>query len=601
MQSQLLIDGNAVNDPAEVINIKNKITNRLINFNMGMGSNDARKFDALHLDLEPQGLAAWATPVAKRALLTDLLNAYLDIRAHLDTAGFTAMPIYADIPFFFDKLPVDGGSVDWADATDRDNWFAAVNAVLDGVSIMTFSKDNATALEVATAYERGAIPDNARIAIQPKIGPTHLWLNVTEFNVALHELEGDLPSTECTDIENYAFWRHAHATTGAGIYYHHRGTWMRTYSFLPDGSAIALGAIDVVGNPVKEDEAISFFQEYHVRRLYGEYNDRPTTEAAVVAFWNTKLHNACIQSQLLLTGTAVNSPAFITSLKDNLTDNLVAFNNALGADEPSKFDGVHLALAPQDLATFSTGSSAARRALLEDLLNAYIELRAHLDASNFRHMPIFADLPIDFDTLPIDGGAIGWADATDRNDWYAAVHATVNGITVLPFDETTFANVDDVTAYERASAMKGKTRVALEPEHGPGTIWTDYDDFLALLLDVESAYGATVATDLDDYGNWIFFEETHDTGVPLGGGGVLTGLDIEFFPVTTNPGTGTGVIHVAVTPGYRYTVQATSDLKQWFPLSVLSTTTEQGPQSFDVPFQMAAPTQFYRLEIISER
>jgi hypothetical protein len=88
VQSQLLIDGNAVNDPAEVINIKNKITNRLINFKLGMGSNEARKFDALHLDLEPQGLAAWATSPATRALLDDLLNAYLDIRVHLDTAGF---------------------------------------------------------------------------------------------------------------------------------------------------------------------------------------------------------------------------------------------------------------------------------------------------------------------------------------------------------------------------------------------------------------------------------------------------------------------------------------------------------------------------------
>ena len=47
-------------------------------------------------------------------------------------------------------------------------------------------------------------------------------------------------------------------------------------------------------------------------------------------------------------------------------------------------------------------------------------------------MPIFADLPTYIDILPADGGAVGWADATDRDDWYAAVHATVNGITVLP-------------------------------------------------------------------------------------------------------------------------------------------------------------------------
>lgn len=209
VQSQLLVDGNAVNDPVEVTNILGKITNRLITFNAG--STPAEQFDALHLDLEPQGLAEWdgGTPADKRGLLDDLLQAYVDIRDLLDTAGLTTVPIYADIPFSWDKLPTDGGSIGWADATDRDNWFAAIDVPLDGVSVMTFSKDNFADLADATDYERTGPLAEARVAIQPKCGPGELWPTLLHFHAVMHQLEINLGPTEAVDLENYGFWRYA--------------------------------------------------------------------------------------------------------------------------------------------------------------------------------------------------------------------------------------------------------------------------------------------------------------------------------------------------------------------------------------------------------
>lgn len=220
ISSQILIDGHAVNDVVEMANILTKITNRLINFNASSGTDDASKFDALHLDLEPQGLALWdsGSPAVKRALLGDLLTAYTDIRAHLDGAGLTAMPMYADIPFFWDKLPGDGGSVGWTDAADRDAWFGAIAAELSGISIMTFSKGNFTDIDAAIDYERtGAFSGRARLGIQPKVGHGQLWPTILHFGSVMNQCEAAYGPTGATDLENYAFWRHAIETTQPGV------------------------------------------------------------------------------------------------------------------------------------------------------------------------------------------------------------------------------------------------------------------------------------------------------------------------------------------------------------------------------------------------
>ena len=124
-------------------NLLTKITDRVVNFNKAIGRLESEKFDAVHLDIEPQQLAAWdaGDTSVKRAYLTLLLDTYTQVRAHLDEAGLTGVGVYADLPVWFDKLPADGGSVGWADAADRDSWFTAIGAPLTGVSMMAFERD----------------------------------------------------------------------------------------------------------------------------------------------------------------------------------------------------------------------------------------------------------------------------------------------------------------------------------------------------------------------------------------------------------------------------------------------------------------------------
>lgn len=210
IDSQILIDGDAVNSTSHVASLLDKITNRLIQFNADLGTNDHQKFDALHLDIEPQKLSLWdtGTVVQKRGLLDDLVNVYTNIRSLLDSSGASETPIYADIPYFWDKLPVDGGSVGWTNAADRDGWYASLAGPLEGVSIMTFSKASFSSIETATAYERtGDFSNVTRIGIQGKVGPTEVWTNYIHFISTLNELDSAYGPDESTDIENLAFWR----------------------------------------------------------------------------------------------------------------------------------------------------------------------------------------------------------------------------------------------------------------------------------------------------------------------------------------------------------------------------------------------------------
>ena len=133
----------------------------------------------------------------------------------MDAGGYASLPIYADIPFTWDKIP---GSIAWAGEADRDGWFAALATVLDGISVMTFSKDNVCDLATATVYERTgpfkAAGGTVHVAIQPKVGPGEIWPTYPVFQAVKESLECAYGEVH---LENYAFWRHAYSDFGPTI------------------------------------------------------------------------------------------------------------------------------------------------------------------------------------------------------------------------------------------------------------------------------------------------------------------------------------------------------------------------------------------------
>jgi hypothetical protein len=505
IESQLLLEALSVSHVDDIPDLLEKITNRLINFNDGYPGEPEKHFHALHLDIEPQQTPPYSGGSAadKRAVLDELFTTYSAIRSHLDSNGYAHVEMYADIPYTWDKIP---GSIGWADPADRDAWFASLKTVLDGLSIMTFSKDTAPELDVATAYERAGVLDGfSRIAIQPKVGvvdpPTIIWPDYPTFNGVLNDLEALIEEDETTDIENFGLWRHAIDSTGLGYTLRNRGLWFWESNPLGTGGGI-YQTLSVVGDPIKEDEAIDFMTARQVKRLFGQYPGRPHTEPATIAAWNTKLHDHCIESESLFYGKLLHSSALKTEMLNNIQMSFIDYMDTYPTDIPSQFDALRLQLAPQHMSEWDSGDAAFRRTQLDNVLDILTDSRALLDSGGYTDMPLFADIAHDWDILPADGGEVGWADAADRDDWTATLHTIVDGVTITAFEEDDATDIQNVTAYERAGQLPTKARIGMRSNVGPGELWPSLAAYEAEREIVEDATGAAQSVDIDSYANW---------------------------------------------------------------------------------------------------
>ena len=73
-----------------------------------------------------------------------------------------------------------------------------------------------------------------------------------------------------------------------------RGVWWWT------GTTARWGSAGVVGTAEKEQAAVEEFRRWQIGQVYGSYGARPVSEPGVIASWNTRLHAAGMESQLLL-------------------------------------------------------------------------------------------------------------------------------------------------------------------------------------------------------------------------------------------------------------------------------------------------------------
>lgn len=596
IDSQILIAGSLVS-PADYSYYLSRVSSRLIDFNNDFAAQPAKQFDALHLDIEPQQQNAWkiGSPAVRRTFLQDLLNTYTAIRNHLNSNGYPDMPIYADIPFTWDKFP---GSIGWADAADRDNWFLDLKAVLDGLSIMTFSKDTAPELDIATAFERsGALDGFSRIGIQPKVGivdpPEIIWPDYPTFNSVLNDLEALVEPGETTDIENLGFWRHAIDSTGLGYTLRNRGLWFWEQNSFEDDTVSIYDGLSVVGQPIREDEAIDFMSNRQVRHLYGEYTNRPVTQPLVIAAWNTKLHNACINSESIFRGNATDLPSLKVELLDDIQNSFINFMDAIGSDTPSKFKALRLRLSPQYDFSWTAGTPSFRRIQLNNILDILGDARSLLDTTGYSHLPLNADIAADWDLLPVDGGLIGWANAADRDTWFANLHQIVDSISLLSFDQVTPASIESITDHERATVLPTKARVGMKSDIGLTGIWPTLTSFQSAKASVENSVGPAEALDIDSYARWRHFEEKGSPVINTG-----TGLNATFdFARPTRP-----VIVIDVDPNHLYLVRFSENLRHMKHGREIARlrTTSQKTERMTVPVQTTGKQGFWMIERIQD-
>ncbi len=595
IESQLLLEGVTVNTPADITNYLDKISERLIDFNDAFTGEPAKQFDALHLDIEPQQTPPYqgGSAADKRAVLEDLLNCYVAIRNHLDVNGYAHIPVYADLPYTWDKIP---GSIGWAGAPDRDAWFASLKDHLAGITIMTFSKDTAPELDVATAYERDGVLDGfSRIAIQPKVGvvdpPNIIWPDYPTFNGVLNDLEDLIEEDEATDIENLGLWRHAIDTTGLGYTLRNRGLWFWEYNPFDHATSHIYGSLSVVGHAVRENEAVNFMANRQIRALFGEYSQRPDTEPAVIAAWNTKLHQANIDSQSFIESrelTLVARLAMLAQIQNAFIDFMDDFTSA----HPAQFDALRLQLAPQKLAAWNLDTAVSRRAKLETLLTFLADARSLLDTAGYSQMPLFADIGPDWDLLPGDGGPIGWTDAADRDAWFENLHQIVDGVSILSFDQNNLADIAGVTDFERSTVLPTKARVGMRSSIGLTGTWPSLTAFHAELALVENTIGAADSVDIDSYSQWREAVERDSPVIHVGG------LDAVFdFAKPDRP-----VVIIDVLPNHLYIVRFSTDLRNMKQAREVAKVRTQlrRTERIEIPLESVGDQGFWLVERIQD-
>lgn len=267
-----------------------------------------------------------------------------------------------------------------------------------------------------------------------------------------------------------------------------RGTWFWRDTGDPHGA----GA--VVGDATAEAATLASFGELGVRRVYGSFdwlNDSATTIAA----WNADVHAAGGTSFLLLSENTWIDPSTWADLEDLLQARLLDFD---AAHPGGRFDGVHLDIEPQGLDAWDTADAGTKRLLLDDLADTFAFVRATLDAGGAADVPLYADLPVWFDNLPADGGSVGWADAADRDAWFDALAASLDGVSLMAFERSTLSLIDSGVSWELANVPL-EVRVGLEADVGCGQTWEDVAALLDMADQVEAAYGPLVGVDLQSW------------------------------------------------------------------------------------------------------
>jgi hypothetical protein len=149
---------------------------QLIDFNAA-ATNAAQRYDALHLDIEPQGLPQWGTNTSagRKDYLFLLRDTFQAVRTYLDQHGASDIPVYADLPVWYDQLSTPVG---WSSAAERDAWFAALGQSLAGISLMAYERNTAASIESGVAWELQNLTNECRVALEANVGTNgNTWPN----------------------------------------------------------------------------------------------------------------------------------------------------------------------------------------------------------------------------------------------------------------------------------------------------------------------------------------------------------------------------------------------------------------------------------------
>ncbi|MEY3897231.1 MAG: hypothetical protein RLZZ214_2752 [Verrucomicrobiota bacterium] len=191
--SQLLLSENTWIAPEHRSKLlENHLQHELIDFNSTADS-PRQRFDGVHLDIEPHGLPGWKTmtPEARKDLLFQFRDTLREVRAYLDAHGAGKIPVFADLPVWFDQVEKPVG---WVSAAERDAWFADLEKSLAGISLMAYERNTAAKIESGVIWELENFKDEVRVGLEVSVGRGKTWKSIDELVSMIKTQESAKPS-----------------------------------------------------------------------------------------------------------------------------------------------------------------------------------------------------------------------------------------------------------------------------------------------------------------------------------------------------------------------------------------------------------------------
>ena len=201
ISSQLLLSENTWIYPQHRANLLTAhIKPKLIDFNAAAGP--AERYDALHLDIEPHGFPEWPTltPLERKNLLLLLRDTFQEVRAFMNQNGAAGIPVYADLPVWYDQVP---NPVGWDSVAERDAWFQALGQSLAGISMMAYDRKTAAGIENGVSWELQNFAGETRVALEASVGEGKTWASFESLLAMMQTQEQIQPLRRDLDIHDF--------------------------------------------------------------------------------------------------------------------------------------------------------------------------------------------------------------------------------------------------------------------------------------------------------------------------------------------------------------------------------------------------------------
>ena len=206
IESHVLMGDPAWISSREWASMESRILTRLVDYNESR-TDPAERFDGLHLDIEPHTVSTWTggTEADRYQYLLLLAHTYSFADGVIESGSGAGLPIGADLPVWYDKLPASlggTGQVGWPTAADRDAWFVGIGAHVDRISMMAYESDDDATILARVADETALFPGEVRVGLNEEVGTT--WPAIADMFTMADTLEG---AGRVVDLHSYSHIR----------------------------------------------------------------------------------------------------------------------------------------------------------------------------------------------------------------------------------------------------------------------------------------------------------------------------------------------------------------------------------------------------------